>query len=42
MYEVPAEWAEMTREEQEAWVGAALKQIWRDLGGVLPDKTPPE
>ncbi len=37
MFEVPAQWVEMTREEQEAWVCEALKQMWRDMGGVLPD-----
>jgi hypothetical protein len=39
MYEVPKEWAQMTREEQEAWAAAVLKQLWHDMGGVLPDET---
>ena len=33
---VPEEWVEMTREEREAWVSAALEQMWLDIGGELP------
>jgi hypothetical protein len=36
VFEVAAEWVEMTTEEQEAWVSAALKQMWLDMGGDLP------
>lgn len=45
MYEMPKEWAEMTREEHEAWVSAALEQLWRDMGGVgtaAPEAAPAE
>ena len=34
MYEIPKDWFEMTREEQEAWAAAVLKRIAEEAGIV--------